>query len=295
MNLLLPNTSALLKLATSSAAGLDWHIDYVDVGPLTSGAITSSSQLTPNSVNGQISSISTPTILGSPGANTARNVKCIVVRNTDAATPNTVTVEHNDGTTLVTLYKVTLQPGDTLEFIEGIGFFTISSNTAAPHVQSSSSQTGFSADTYLTGSAITLPASLPQAGTEYRLRFDVTKTGAGTATPIISVRFGTNGSTADTAIHTLTFGAGTAAADTGVFEVFVNFRTVGSGTSAVTEAIARLTSNLTTTGLSNAVKAVVGTSSGFNSTTANAIIGASYNGGASAAHTIQLVRAEIVA
>lgn len=159
--------------------------------------------------------------------------------------------------------------------------------------QSVSSQTGFSSDTYLTGSFIVFP-SAPKVGTTYKLVFDVTKTAAGTATPIINIRLGTAGSTADTARCTLTFGAGTAVADTGLFEVRCTFRTVGSGTSGVLQAISRLVSNLTTTGLSNAKKAVLATSSGFDTTVSGLGIGASYNGGTSAAHTIQLVRAELV-
>ena len=146
----------------------------------------------------------------------------------------------------------------------------------------------------MTGSNISVPSGCPDVGTTYRLIFDVVKTAAGTATPIINVRFGTNGTTADAAILTFTFGAGTAAADTGRFEVLALFRTVGSGTSAVLVGNATLVSNLTTTGLSNAVKAKQVTSSGFDSTTSNAIIGASYNGGTSASHTVQLVRAELI-
>ena len=160
--------------------------------------------------------------------------------------------------------------------------------------QSVSAQSPFSSDTYLVGSREVFPTNYPVVGTSYRCVFDVTKTAAGLATPIITVRIGTAGTTADTAICTFTFGAGTAAADAGVFEVFCTFRTVGSGTSAVLQGVARLTSNLTTTGISNAVKARVSTSSGFNSTTASLGIGVSYNGGASAAHTIQLVRAELI-
>ena len=159
--------------------------------------------------------------------------------------------------------------------------------------ESVTSQSPFSSDTYLTGSVITF-LSAPVVGSQYKLIFDVTKTAAGTATPIINIRIGTNGTTADTARLTFTFGAGTAAVDTGIFEVLVVFRTVGSGTSAVVQGITRLTSNLTTTGLSNAVKARVATSAGFNSTTASLKIGASYNGGASAAHTIQLVQATYI-
>jgi hypothetical protein len=153
---------------------------------------------------------------------------------------------------------------------------------------------GFATDTYLTGSSINIPSGAPYVGTTYHLIFDVVKTAVGTATPILTLRIGTLGTTGDTARCTFTFGAGTAAADTGQFEIWASFRTVGSGTSAVLAGRADLTSNLQTTGLSNAVKCVTSISSGFDSTTASSIIGVSYNGGASAVHTVQLVRAELI-
>lgn len=159
--------------------------------------------------------------------------------------------------------------------------------------QSVASQTGFAADTYLNGSFIKFP-SVPIVGTTYKLRFDVTKTNAGTATPIINIRIGTAGTTADTSVVAFTFGAGTAAVDMGVFDVTITFRTVGSGTSAVVQGIAFIQNSLASTGITNATKCRIGTSSGFNSTTSSLGIGASYNGGASAAHTIQLVRAELI-
>lgn len=160
--------------------------------------------------------------------------------------------------------------------------------------QSTSSQTGFAADTYLVGSSIGVPSGSPYVGTTYKLYFDLTKTAVGTATPTLTLRIGTAGSTADTSICSFVFGAGTAAVDAGMFMILATFRTVGSGTSAVLQGTASLTSNLATTGISNAVKAKPVTSAGFNSTTASSIIGVSYNGGASAAHTIQLVRAELM-
>lgn len=151
---------------------------------------------------------------------------------------------------------------------------------------------GFSSDTYLTGSNIAFPAA-PSVGTLYEAYFDVTKTAAGTATPVIVLRMGTAGTTADAAICTFTFGAGTAVADVAQVQVIASFRSVGSGTSAVVAGIAAATTNLTTTGWSNAKKTVVVVSSGFNSTTAGLTVGLSYNGGASASHTVQLVRSKL--
>lgn len=153
---------------------------------------------------------------------------------------------------------------------------------------------GFSTDTYLTGSSIAIPSGALKVGSRYHLVFDVSKTAAGTAAPVITIRFGTNGTTADTARLTFTFLAQTAAADIGTFEVWVTFRTVGSGTSAVIQGTAQVRHRLQTTGLQNLVSTTLQvTSGGFDSTVANSIIGASVNAGASAAWTVQLVQAEL--
>ena len=152
----------------------------------------------------------------------------------------------------------------------------------------------FSADTYLVGSNISIPSGYPRVGTLYHATFDVSKTGAGTATPIVALRIGTAGTTSDAAICTFTFSAGTANADVGTFEVWGVFRTVGSGTSAVLQGRAEIRHGTSaTTGLVNLVAPTLQvTSSGFDSTIANSIVGLSVNGGASAAWTVQLVTAE---
>lgn len=154
---------------------------------------------------------------------------------------------------------------------------------------------GFASDTYLTGSSIAIPSGSLQAKSIYRCRFALTKTAAGTATPIINVRFGTNGSTADTSRGTLTFSAQTAAADEGVFEVVVVFRTVGSGTSAVIQSSGQLRHRLSITGFGTGVsEPEAATSAGFDSTVANSIIGLSVNGGTSAAWTVTQVTTELL-
>lgn len=149
----------------------------------------------------------------------------------------------------------------------------------------------FAAAVYLAGASIA-NVSLPIAGTRYHCIFSVVKTAAGIATPIIIVRYGTNASNSDATILTFTFGAGTAATDTGIFEIWVTFRTVGSGTSAVMQGVCRLSRLNTTTGLSatNEVEILLATSSGFDSTPASSKIGVSVNGGTSAAWTIALVQ-----
>jgi hypothetical protein len=153
---------------------------------------------------------------------------------------------------------------------------------------------GFSTDTYLVGSNISIPSGYPRVGTLYHATFDVSKTNAGTQTPIVTLRIGTLGTTADAAICAFTFGAGTATADVGTFEVLGLFRTVGSGTSAVVQGRAEIRHTATaTTGLiPTESQTLQVTSSGFNSTVASSIIGLSVNGGTSASWTVQLVAAD---
>jgi hypothetical protein len=154
---------------------------------------------------------------------------------------------------------------------------------------------GFASDTYLTGSSIAIPNGSLQAKAMYRCWFNVVKTAAGTAAPIINIRFGTAGTTSDTSRGTLTFSAQTAVVDEGTFEIMATFRTVGSGTSAVLQTCAKLNHRLSITGLGVGVsESEVATSGGFDSTVSNSIIGISVNGGASAAWTVQIVQAELI-
>lgn len=155
----------------------------------------------------------------------------------------------------------------------------------------------YAADTYLAGSGITIPSAGDwTVGETYRCRFDMTKTAAGTAQFTIIVRMGTAGTTADAAILTLAFAAGTAAVDTGMFDVLVTFRTVGSGTSAVIAGTAECRHALAATGLVSTGASgnglILGTSSGFNSTT-QTVIGLSVDGGASFSGTNTLVQASL--
>ncbi len=173
-------------------------------------------------------------------------------------------------------------------------------NSSAPSVrtvynQSTGSQgAGFAADTYVTGSSVAIPATGLRVGTRYHMIFEASKTAAGTAAPVLIVRFGTNGSTLDTAQCTITFSAQTAATDTGTFEVWATFRTIGAGTSAVLQCVGQRRHGASVTGFGNLVSQTIPvTSGGFDSTVGSSIIGTSANGGASAAWTLTLVQAEL--
>jgi hypothetical protein len=156
---------------------------------------------------------------------------------------------------------------------------------------------GFAANTYMAGSGIAVPATGAfVAGSSYHAVFDMVKTAAGTATPIITVVIGTAGTTGDAARLTFTFGVGTAVVDTALIEVWAHFRTVGSGTAAVLVGVCTIThalaaTGITTTGASGAGQIAV-VSAGFDSTPANQKIGVCFNGGSLFSGTCTLVEAE---
>lgn len=161
--------------------------------------------------------------------------------------------------------------------------------------QNTTSQSLTTTDAYLAGSSIAIPSGAPYVGSTYHLVFDAAKT-AGTGSPVVTIRFGTAGATTDTSRCAFTFGIGTSVADTARFEIWADFRTVGSGTSAVIQGNATLSCNLATTGFggTTSIKSVQTTGGGFDSTVASSIIGVSFNGSTAFAGTVQLVRAELI-
>jgi hypothetical protein len=159
-----------------------------------------------------------------------------------------------------------------------------------------SNATGFASDTYLAGSGITLPlANLFKAQTQYQCMFDMTKTAAGTGAFTVNVRLGTLGTTGDTSRLSLAFAVGTAVADTGTFELFVNFRSVGA--SAIISGMIRCSHLLAITGLittgASGIGIITGTGSAFDSTTPTRI-GISVNGGSAFAGTNTIVQSRLI-
>ena len=148
---------------------------------------------------------------------------------------------------------------------------------------------GFATDTYVTDSDIRIPSFSFQVRTLLRWSISASKTAASTATPIYTLRVGSNRSTADTARLTLTGPAQTAAADVGVLHIYVIVRSIGA--AGIIQGTAAWDHNLgTATGFGGSAE---GTSAGFdNSALGGLYIGLSINGGTSAAWTITQVRVE---
>jgi hypothetical protein len=153
--------------------------------------------------------------------------------------------------------------------------------------------TANAADTYLTGSGLTVPPALLRVGSQMYWTFTCTKTAAGVATCIFTPRFGTAGTTADTALTTFTLGAQTAATDTGMGTMSLVVRTAGA--SGIVQV-----SFLFNHGLAAGGTAAVGmnaqftqgftfTSGAINLTTAALIFGLSCNPGTAGVWTFTQV------
>lgn len=149
---------------------------------------------------------------------------------------------------------------------------------------------GFATDTYVAGSEIVLPEA-PSHGSMYHVIVKISKTAAGTATPIFNLRTGT-GVIGDTSRAVATFAAGTAVADVALVELWFIF-IAGTLPNHTINFEGNARNNLATTGWSGASKQATATSAAFDpSSLAGSTIGLSYNGGTGAVHTIQFVRAD---
>jgi len=155
---------------------------------------------------------------------------------------------------------------------------------------------GFASDTYVTDSEILIPSFSMQAKTLFRWVISVSKTAAGTATPVYTVRIGSARTTSDTSRLAITGPAQTAAADVGIITIHALCRSVGA--SGVLQGTVSINHNGAAAGLANNdASAVEATSAGFDnqaSAIAGQFIGLSINGGASAAWTITQTRVEVV-
>jgi hypothetical protein len=69
-------------------------------------------------------------ILAGPGSSDFRTLKECTIRNTDTAVACDVTVSFNNNSVIYSKYKVTLNPGDVLEYAEGAGWIYLPFSTS---------------------------------------------------------------------------------------------------------------------------------------------------------------------
>lgn len=114
-----------VQIITSTASSCDYHTSYMDMSTADPPVVKGS---TSGRTNGNVASAGATTdIVPVPGASTIRNVKQIFVRNKDATLACDVTVQFNQNATLIELCKITLLPGQTLEYNDEYGFFVLAS------------------------------------------------------------------------------------------------------------------------------------------------------------------------
>lgn len=240
--LLLTSTSDLLQVVTSGVVTTDVHASYVDIN--TSGTVT------PGRTNTAITTATTTTAVGSPGASTYRTVKSLHIRNRHATTAQTVTVQHTDGTTVVEMISVQLPAGYVLHYDEGAGFEILdsfgrslqnSSNNGSGAAVNSTNLVVLSADvtnnnaTANTIADVTGLSFSVTAGETYFFRFSVWYTAAATTT---GSRWSVNGPASPTRL-----------AYRSQYSLTATSETVNSGLTAYDQpAAANASSTATTTG-----------------------------------------------
>lgn len=145
---------------------------------------------------------------------------------------------------------------------------------------------GFASDTYVTNSGLLIPGFGMQAGMTFIWWISASKTAASTATPVYTVRIGSNQTTADTSRVALTSSAQTAAADVGLLTIMVTVRNVGA--SGVLQAHMSWSHNAAAAGFASTdAGAVEASGAGYdNSAQGGLYVGLSINGGASSAWTL---------
>src|SRR2546427_5658673 len=190
--LILALTTDKLQLVTSAARTVDVHASFMD---LASGTVT------PGKQNTAITTAATTDIVAAPAASTQRNVKTLHIRNKDT-TALDVTVQYNQNGTIFELHKATLDTQQSLEYIEGVGFFVLLPTLAASQlltgVEQSTSQRVFISEL----SPVALGTFLLISGTAYYVYLGRLAKG-------LTVKF--------VEFHVTTLGAGAQTAEVGLF------------------------------------------------------------------------------
>lgn len=145
-----------------------------------------------------------------------------------------------------------------------------------------SDQTLSAADTYISGVNIPITGRA-QSASIVRWTLHATKTAAGVAAPIFSVRVGTAANTSDTARLVFTGSAQTAAVDSGRFELEIIFRQVGA--TAIISGTLHSPAHTAGLATGSALTTYQATSGNFDLTVANSYLGLSVNPGASGVWT----------
>ena len=171
----LVDTNDILEVTTSAAVTVDVVCSFVD---LSGSTTTPGKQLT------AISTATTTTIVSAPGASTYRNIKTVNIHNKHATSAVDVTVILDDNGTNYQMTKRTLRAGETLQYIEGIGWFLDTvANQVTTKLLGSDQSNSTTTPTEVTG--LTVTTGLGTFKYQYLVRYQAAATTTG-------VRFSVN-------------------------------------------------------------------------------------------------------
>ena len=112
----LVDTNDKLSMILSAAVTVDTICSYTDLDGTT---------VTPGKAAFARSTAATHDLVAAPSGTAKRRVHTMFIRNRHATSAVDVTVQLDDGGSLFELHKVTLLAGEMLEYVEGLGFFTV--------------------------------------------------------------------------------------------------------------------------------------------------------------------------
>lgn len=116
--IVLKSTTDSLELVTENTTSIDFNVAWVD---------HSSSGVSPSRNVGSISSIATSSIASAPGAGSTRQIRGISLVNTSTGSASTIKVQIDNSSEEVVLTKINLHPGDSLNYSDGSGWYSIDS------------------------------------------------------------------------------------------------------------------------------------------------------------------------
>lgn len=118
--LILKATTEILEVLTTSAAGIDYSITWVDMTTTTNS---------PSSSEGKITTATTTTVVAAPASSTQRIIKYAAFRNIHGSTSNVLTIKKDiSGTEYYMTASVTLAFGEVLEYVDAVGWRHIDAN-----------------------------------------------------------------------------------------------------------------------------------------------------------------------
>jgi len=121
--MILTGTTHALEIERSSTADVDVICEYTIIDKSGASTVT-----TPASTQAKYTTAATATLLSAPGANVSYVVTGMVVTNLHSTAPNTITIKKDVSGTEYTWNRITLQAGESAEFVHGEGWTFYNSN-----------------------------------------------------------------------------------------------------------------------------------------------------------------------